>query len=113
MSYPRVYIGVFLIGLGIVSQSIDAQTKSGASVTTRFVIHSAVTTASIRQFRALKSRGVISYSPQIPTSTIQVTYNPKLLIPTDIVDAFRNGGTVVSVASQNQLKVSNFVIRSF
>ena len=101
-----------LLGLVMVTSSILAAANASWH-STRFVLTGDVTTESLKDLAVMltKHPGVKKVEPMLARRSVKVSFDSnRTTIPT-IEDVIRSKGFGVEVATENQLKVSNYVIR--
>jgi len=101
-----------LVGLVMVTSPIVAAAKANWP-STRFVLTGDVSTASLKTLSAAltKHPGVKKVEPMLSRHSVKVSFDSNRTTIPAIEDVIRTKGFGVEVATENQLKVSNYAIR--
>ena len=102
-----------LLGVMMCTGSVFATAAKSNVVSTRFVLSADVTTSNITGLsgKLIKVAGIKRVEPNVEGHSVKITYNPKQVTMPDVIEALRKNGYAATVATENQLKVSNYVIR--
>ncbi len=102
-----------LLSVMMCTGSVFATAAKSNVVSTGFVLSGYVTTSDIKGLsgKLIKIAGIKRIEPNVEAHSVKITYNPKQVTMSDVIETLRKNGYSATVATENQLKVSNYVIR--
>ena len=102
-----------LMGVMMCTGSVFATAVMPNLGSTRFVISGVMTVSNSKVLsgKLIKVAGIKRVEPDVAGRSVTITYNPKQITTLDLIEALRKNGYFATEAPEDQLKVSNYVIR--